>query len=120
MIYNPPYKREIEYLKFAAPASFSIEVSHPVWEGIIEYSYDQTSWSEWIGTAITGTEIYFRGKGNTQVSMDIDEIEGASWSITGSNVSCSGNIEMLLDYQQAAFGKHPEMADYCYCSMFIL
>lgn len=107
------------YITFSSPNSFSIKVETPVWTGVIEYSFNKDTWTTWDGSVLKGTVIYFRGFNNTQVSMDIDEIAGANWTISGSNVSCSGNLDSLLDYRVTAMGKHPEMGEYCYCSMFL-
>lgn len=50
--------------------------------------------------------------------MDIDEVAGANWALTGVDISCSGNLDSLLDYRKILAGEEPVMGDYCYCSMF--
>lgn len=107
-----------DYIKFYSTNEFSISVASPVWEGTIEYSFDKINWVTWNGTAVSGTEIFFRGYNNTQVSMDIDEISGANWTLNGTNIYSIGNLEALLDYRKVLAGLHPIMGDYCYCSMF--
>lgn len=103
------------YLKFSSPETFSINVTNPSWDGTIEYSTDRTTWNTWDGSQISGTKLYFRGTNNTKMCGISSNY---AWTITGSNVSCKGNIENLLDYATVANGEHPNMAQYCYSSMF--
>ena len=58
-----------------------------------------------------------RGTGNTKITGSTSWSKGA-WVLTGSDISCSGNIENLLDYQTVANGEHPTMTTYCYSNMF--
>lgn len=102
---------ENKYLSFYAPSEFSISVATPSWDGTIEYSNDTKNWNVWDGSAVSGTELYFRGSNNTKVAG------GAAnkWAITGSNVDCIGNIEMLLNHSNPS---EIEMAQGCYKYMF--
>lgn len=50
--------------------------------------------------------------------MDIDEVSGANWVLTGTDIYCTGNLDALLDYRKTLAGESPIMGDYCYCSMF--
>lgn len=104
------------YLTFTSTDTFSISVGAPGWDGTMEYSTDLYSWNAWDGSEISGTAIYLRGSNNTRVTGVSDN--SCSWTITGSSVSCCGNIEALLDYNTTIAGEHPSMAEYCYCSMF--
>lgn len=70
----------------------------------MQYSFDKYVWYDWDESAVSGTKIYFREYNNTQVSMDIDEIAGANWTISGTNVGCYGNIEALLNYKLSMLG----------------
>ena len=123
MIYNFPRKKRIQitnYLTFSSPNPFSISVATPGWNGKLYCSTDAATWTEWTGTEVNATEeggiyaLYFAGAGNTKIS-------GGSpykWTLNGSNISCTGNIESLLDYETVAAGQHPALADSCYNSMF--
>ena len=109
-----------ECLAFSSPEPFSIAVSQPGWDGTMEYSTDATRWTTWRGESISTVEnngkysLYFRGTGNTIVSGS----QANNWTLAGSNISCDGNIETLLDHIMVGSGKHPTMANSCYCYMF--
>ena len=104
----------ITYLTFSSPNTFSISVSNPLWDGTLEYSTNKTSWATWDGSEISGTVLYIRGTDNTKIGGDASK----PWGISGTNISCNGNIENLLDYQTVLTGEHPSMADDCYLGMF--
>lgn len=118
MIYNVlPLRDRIctACLTFSAPEAFTLSV-YPNWDGTMEYSMDQKEWNTWDGSEISGTKLFVRGIGNTQVTGSSKPDE--RWVLTGSNIVCTGNIETLLDYETVSLGEHPEMANYCYSSMF--
>ena len=92
-------------LLFYSENPFTVEFYNNVkrWDGIIYYSVDNTTWSEWDGSAISSALIgnfhciYLRGKNNTYIT-------GANWNnkafiLTGTDIYCKGNIEKLLDYE---------------------
>lgn len=110
-IWNPP-----PYLTFSAPDEFSIAVSYPEWNGTMEYSTDTINWNEWDGSKISGTVLYLRGTGNTHMATDGGSLN--KWTLTGTNITCEGNIENLLDYKTVAVWKHPSMDKYCFHSIF--
>ena len=123
MIYNFPRKKRIQitnYLTFSSPNPFSISVATPGWNGKLYYSTDTKTWAEWTGNEVNATEeggiyaLYFAGAGNTKITGDSSN----KWTLNGSSISCTGNIESLLDYKTVAAGQHPTMAEYCYSSMF--
>ena len=123
MIYNLLRKKRIQitnYLTFSSPNPFSISVATPGWNGKLYYSTDTKTWSEWTGNEVNATEeggiyaLYFAGAGNTKISGN----SSCYWTLNGSSISCTGNIESLLDYETVAAGHHPTLADYCYSSMF--
>ena len=119
------------YLTFSSPNSFTLNVVDNLkyWDGTLEYSTDTTNWTEWLGTSaissgVSGNNnvLYMRGTGNTYItgsdaSTETD-LEKAFWVLNGSNISCEGNIENLLDYATVSLGNHPVMASYCYYYMF--
>ena len=107
-------------LEFSSANPFSISAPKN-WDGKLEYT-NGSGWKTWDGGEITSgsienkNAIYFRGVGNTKVTGVADT--SGKWVITGQNVSCNGNIERLLNWEIVESGKHPEMADSCYGSMF--
>ena len=123
MIYNFPRKKKnkiTNYLTFSSPNPFSISVATPGWNGKLYYSTDTKTWAEWTGTEVNATEeggtyaLYFRGTGNTKIAGS----DSNKWTLSGSSISCTGNIESLLDYETVAAGQHPAMALNCYSYMF--
>lgn len=111
-------------LTFSSAEPFTIGVSNATknWDGTLEYSTDGVTWSEWDGTAAVASaehageqRIFMRGSGNSKITGTSSNYK---WVLTGSGISCIGNIENLLDYETVANGEHPTMANYCYCSMF--
>lgn len=112
------------YLTFSSPSSFTLKVNDATkhWDGTLEYSNDTSTWSTWDGTtalssATSGSDnvLYLRGTGNTVITGSNSNYK---WVLTGSDISCIGNIEYLLDYATVQSGAHPTMAVYCYTSMF--
>lgn len=109
------------YLEFTSPSSFTISCTKG-WNGAIEYD-NGSGWTTWTGSAIASGQIdnthsiRLRGSGNTMI-MDYYHSVYSPWTINGSNVSCSGNIENLLDYQKVLAGEHPTMNGYCYYKLF--
>ncbi len=100
-------------LTFSSPGIISISIESAGWDGTM-YCSTGGSWRVWDGTKISGKTIYMRGEGNTKVTGKSDN----ALTIDGSNVSCDGNIENLLDWETVATGSHPTMAKACYASLF--
>ena len=107
------------YLTFSSQNSFRIGVSEKNWDGTLEYFSSDNTWTVWDGTsylsaATNGAEyvLYLRGTGNTVIT------DNSSWTLKGSGIACTGNIENLLDYAAVEAGEHPTMAEYCYAHMF--
>ena len=107
-------------LEFSSANPFSISAPKN-WDGKLEY-INGHGWKTWDGSEITSSEngsnhrIYLRGTGNSKIT-------GASstkvaWNITGTNIACNGDIDLLLDYSTVKSGNRPAMASYCYSSMF--
>lgn len=112
------------YLTFKSPNSFTLKVDNATknWDGTLEYSTDASTWTVWDGTttlssATSGSNnvLYLRGTGNTVIGGSTTSY---TWVFTGSNISCIGNVENLLDYATVAAGNHPTMANYCYSNLF--
>ena len=115
----------IPYLTFSSPSSFTLKVNDATkhWNGTLEYSTDTSTWSTWDGTttlssATSGSDnvLYLRGTGNTMITGWSSL--SYKWVLTGTDISCIGNIENLLDYATVKSGAHPTMATYCYSYMF--
>ena len=98
------YELSSSYLTFSSPNNFTLAVGDATkhWDGTLEYSTDTSTWSTWDGTttlssATSGSNniLYLRGTGNTVITGSNTNYK---WVLTGSNISCIGNIENLLDY----------------------
>lgn len=112
------------YLTFSSPNSFTLAVGDATkhWDGTLEYFASNRTWTTWDGTTTLSSVnndgdnvLYLRGTGNTVITGDNSNYK---WVLTGSDISCIGNIENLLDYATVESGSHPTMADYCYQDMF--
>ena len=113
------------YLTFKSPNSFTLKVNDTTkhWNGTLEYSTDASTWTAWDGTTSLSSAtkgrsnvLYMRGTGNTVITGSTTT--NYRWVLTGSNISCIGNIENLLDYATVAAGNYPNMASSCYYGMF--
>lgn len=110
------------YLTFSSPNSFTLVTANSTknWDGTLEYSTDLKNWATWDGTTTLNSSndvehvLYVRGTGNSVITGSFDK----KWTLTGSNISCSGNIENLLDYETVIADEHPSMGWYCYYEMF--
>ena len=112
------------YLTFSSPNSFTLAVGDAKkhWDGTLEYFASNKTWSTWDGTTTLSSidndgeyVLYLRGTGNTKISGFGSNYK---WVLTGSDISCIGNIENLLDYATVESGVHPTMATNCYQNMF--
>ena len=107
-------------LQFTSANPFSISAPKN-WDGKLEYT-NGSGWKTWDGSAIASGEIennhciYLRGTGNSKITGTSSS--NAKWSITGTNIACNGDIDLLLDYSTVKSGNRPAMASYCYSSMF--
>lgn len=112
------------YLAFASADPFTIATYNSTknWDGLMYYSTDAETWKMWDGTtAIESAErggehqLYVCGKLNSTISSGATS---KRWVLSGSNISCNGNIENLLDYEVVFAGGHPSMAENCYSRLF--
>ena len=112
------------YLTFSSPNSFTLKVNDNTkhWNGTLEYFSSNRTWTTWDGTTTLSAVaddgeyvLYLRGTGNTVITGDSSNYR---WILTGSDISCTGNIENLLNYATVESGAHPTMANYCYFGMF--
>ncbi len=136
-------------IKFSSPtaATFNFgDYGSSEENNILGYSFEYSTGNEWQtynGATINfgnGTDLYIRGKNVNGFT----EAENTSWIhayLTGSNISCSGNIMKLIDYENDVttipcsscfyyfFAEEDELisapdlpattlSSYCYASMF--
>ena len=111
------------YLTFSSAEPFTLAIANSTknWDGTLYYSTDKTTWSTWDGTTTlssgTDNKIYLCGLGNTVITGNLAS-PGGSFVITGTNVSCSGNIQNLLDFKTVLLGGEPTMSEYCFRNLF--
>ena len=132
---NKIYSKEVTptsdpFLTFSSPNSFTLSVSNSTknWDGTLEYSIDKSTWDIWTGTTVLSSSldgqnnvIYLRGSNNTKITGGdgVQYVDYAQrWVLNGSDISCIGNIENLLDYQQVQQGIHPSMGKVCFGGLF--
>ncbi len=107
-------------LAFTSPNEFTIATGNSTknWDGSLYYSTDKFTWTEWDGADTlfsSDGELYMRGMGNTVISGGYG---GKGWMMTGTDVSCDGNIETLLDCATVKAGEHPTMAPCAFSFLF--
>ena len=126
MIYNLPRRHAVwpsdldTALEFSSANSFAIAAPKN-WDGKLEYT-NGNGWKMWDGRIIVSGEIknnhyiYFRGIGNSKITGAATD--GTQWRISGTNIACNGDIDLLLDYSTVKGGNRPSMAEFCYSYMF--
>ena len=129
MIDVPLKPEDKPYLTFNSPNSFTLAVGDATkhWDGTLEYSTDETTWSTWDGTTTLSSVdndgehvLYLRGTGNTVIGYHTATAGTyITWVINGTDVRCNGNIETLLDYVTVEAGQHPAMAAECFYALFM-
>lgn len=106
-------------LTFRSPNPFTLEFPGVNSEfSNLEYSTTGTTWTvvskgETVNSG-SSNGLYVRGTGN----IAITGATGGKFTLTGADISISGNIETLLDYQTVDSGHHPIMNDRCYINLF--
>lgn len=109
---------DTNFLTFSSPSTFTLGVVDNTkhWDGTLEYSTDASTWNIWDGTTTLSAnngKLYLRGTRNTKITT-----YSGRWALNGSNISCEGNIENLLDYTIVSKGAHPMMGESCFKYMF--
>ena len=97
---------------FKGDAAFTLSMSEKYWDGTVYYSTDNSSWTEWDGSAVTAAKkdasyyVYLCGSGNTNISTEMSNEGNYSWLTSSfviegdaTAVECSGNLMHLLDYE---------------------
>ena len=110
------------YLTFRRSASFTL-TGNLYHNGMLIYSTDKITWKKWDQSAITAVRdsydnyyyVYLAGISNAYVRASSPNQSGI---ILSNEVSCSGNIESLLDYPTVDIGNHPTMDTYCFANLF--
>lgn len=114
-----PAPAEDAFVTFSSETPFSVNIyDQIVWDGTVEYSTDKETWTTWDGTSVNSNarnEIYFRGSNNTVFSGE--NANGFEFS-EGADITITGNLENLLDYETVMAGNHPPMAEYCFAGCF--
>ena len=112
------------YITFSSANTFEVKPKQgKSWNGILYYSTDTTFWSVFTTDGATSAtdgagehKLYLCGSGNSYITGNPD---GPPWSITATApVTCSGNLETLLDHAKVNAGEHPAMAPYCFSYLF--
>lgn len=109
------------YLTFSSPNPFTLKIrsGYAFWSGTLAYSTNLSKWRVWDGTEISSSstgKLYLRGSGNTKIQGSFQY--NKYFVFTGSNISCDGNIETLLDFPTVEKGEHPTMDAYCFECLF--
>ena len=100
---------DTNYLRFSSALPFTLAMRNNTksWNGTLYARAGNGAWSEWDASSalssVNGT-IDLRGKNNTHMSTGLSR-----FVLTGSDISCTGNIETLLDYETVSSGNHPQM-----------
>ena len=110
------------YITFSSAAAFTLAVDNATknWDGTLEYSSNASTWTVWDGTTTLSSQekagkyfLYVRGYNNTYITGA--ESYSLRWVLTGTSVSCDGDIRTLLDY---ADPENTTMANYCFAYLF--
>lgn len=103
--YDPSVIAEIigeNHITFSSSESFSINAPSVGWDGTIEYSTDNLTWTAWDGSSVSAVQsgdtsfyLCFRGMGNTVITGSIEKC----WQLDATaDVTCNGNIMTLLNH----------------------
>jgi hypothetical protein len=117
----PEIQESLTYLTFSSPSDFTLGTAG-TWDGVLECSTDAINWDIWKAAAESVTsrngKLYIRGVGNTRLCSG--PVSYARWLFynSGDSITCTGNIENLLDFITVAKGGHPPMAEGCFNYLF--
>lgn len=94
---------------FYSRHEFSISIDNRTknWDGNLFYSTDNENWSTWSGVVDISAalnkgcyRLYLRGSGNTRISNGYQQNR---FKISGAGITCTGNFQNLLDYENKPF-----------------
>ena len=110
------------YLTFTHSSDFYIYIPSKQWEGPVEYYTGNGVWAacnKGKVSSVRGVKnnyvLYMRGTGNSKITGNSSNY---AWQLSKPGISCTGNIENLLDYSTVKAGGHPVMANFCFAYMF--
>ena len=113
----------LDYLSFIGNEPFTLKTYNTKknWDGTLEYSTDASNWRIWDGTEISSSNnsLYLRGSENTKINKKSSP--SGRFVFTGTDslkISCTGNIENLLDCEIVNLGEHPTMDKSCFAYLF--
>lgn len=117
--------QDINNLEFSAEEPFTLKTQNNSknWNGTLQYSTDRVNWSTWNGTGTissgSNNKLYLRGTGNTYLTGNGTYTDRYfKFSTDWGTITCTGNIETLLNYQTVANGNHPTMGERCFYGLF--
>ena len=100
-------------IRFYSGSSFTIKLANSggsaSWNGTVQY-HGSLGWTSYTanneitatqvtyGNGLSRYEVSFRGSGNTRFATGTGTAACSTFTITGSNVSCEGDLLYLLDY----------------------
>ena len=111
--------KNAQALQFTTSGNATISIKGNSNNVSLEYSYDDTDWSEWDLSALTINQddiLYVRGNNPDGLSHDNEDTdEFYTFIIEGDKVSCLGNIMSLIDYKNL-----PDVipCSYCFYKLF--
>ena len=80
------------------------------WDGTLQYSTNNSSWSTWGGTTILTAvqsdgwyKLYLRGSSNTRLTGSSGN--GKRWVFSGNAIVCKGNFQNLLNYNSTLISR---------------
>lgn len=114
------------FVTFSSPNTFTVKITPKCWNGTVEYSLDKTTWKTYTNETITAANggesflVFFRGKNNTHFATSSDNY--SKFTFTGSDITGSGNLRDLLDYNKDEFDDWDlndyEIDSYAFYKMF--
>ena len=120
----PPPPGLTPYLTFASTNTFTITPQVASWDGTLEYSTNTTDWAVFTTAGAAAAlhapndyRLHIRGTDNTRISDN--NMIAPGWTLAATApVTCSGDIQTLLDYSTVLGGGQPAMANYCFANLF--
>lgn len=85
------------YIMFLGEEEFAVAATNVEWDGVVEYSFDKSTWYSWDGSSITSSskKLYMRGSDNTTFHTS----NGVRLTLS-AKAECQGNLNTMLDYRK--------------------
>ena len=113
------------YLTFSSASAFTLAAPQgKTWDGTLMFSLDGVTWVKWFGEEIASQtvngqdQILLGGYGNRTFTGSGFSYNASIFEISGSSVSCTGDIRTLLDFRKAELGEDPKMLNSCFYNLF--